>query len=200
MRSSFILAAAAVPVLGVQIQGCSSAIAQTDRNPQTPTQSQRTVELTIYPQDFTLVHESRAVQLQSGDQKLKLVDVSKQLDPRSVMLDWAQPSSLPAPTSNSYDLGVSNDSQLMKRYLGKEVELVHYGQNGTASEREKGTLMVAGEGQTVIQSKDKFLINPPGSIEATAQPDIVTIPQLSVQDCQTLCQSRPEICHPAHCG
>lgn len=179
MRASTILAAAAAPIFAFQIQGCAKAIAQTEQPKTQPVQ--RTVELTIYPDDFALVHESRPVQLATGTQKLQLTEVSKQLDPRSVMLDWERPSDLPAPISNSYDLGVNNDSDLMKRYLGKDVELVSYGQNGMVAERHKGRLMVASPGQTVIQSGDKFLINPPGSIEAPTQSDIVTIPQLSVE-------------------
>ena len=178
MRASIILAAAAAPLFALQLQGCSRAVAQTEAATTKP--AARTVELTIYPDDFALVHEARPIDLQSGSQKLQLTEVSKQLDPRSVMLDWAD-SSIPAPISNSYDLGVNSDTDLMKRYLGQEVEVVRYNQNGSESERDKGRLMVASPGQTVIQSGDKFLINPPGSIEAPTQPDVVTIPQLSVQ-------------------
>ena len=179
MRVSIILAAAAAPLFALQLQGCSRAMADSDSAKSKPVD--RTVELTIYPDDFTLVHEVRPVSLQNGSQKLQLTEVSKQLDPRSVMLDWPNNSDLPAPISNSYDLGVNNDSDLMKRYLGQDVEVVRYNQNGSVSERDKGKLMVASPGQTVIQTGDKFLINPPGSIEAPTQSDIVTIPQLSVQ-------------------
>jgi hypothetical protein len=180
MRAPYILAAVAAPLFALQLQGCSRAMAQSERT--SPTQpTQRAVELTIYPDDFALVHEVRPVQLQPGSQKLQLTEVSKQLDPRSVMLAWPSNSDLSAPVSNSYDLGVNNDSDLMKRYLGKDVELVRYGDNGSEAERQKGRLMVASPGQTVIQTGDKFLINPPGTIEAPTQTDIVTIPQLAVQ-------------------
>jgi len=145
-----------------------------------PSAVNRTVELTIYPDDFALIHESRPIQLAGGDQKVQLTEVSKQLDPRSVMLDWSN-ADLPAPISNSYDLGVNNDTDLLKRYLGQDIEIVRYGDNGSEADRIKGRLMVANPGETVIQTGDKFLVNPPGSIQAPAGADIVTIPQLSVQ-------------------
>lgn len=178
MRASFILAAAAAPLFAFQIQGCSKAVAHAE---EPKDKAQRTVELTVYADDFALVHERRPVNLQSGEQKVQLTDVSKQLDPRSVMLNWNNAPDLPAPISNSYDLGVNNGSDLMKRYLGQQVDLVRYGQNGAEADRQKGTLMVSSSGETVIQTGDKFLINPPGTIEAPTQADIVTIPQLSVQ-------------------
>lgn len=177
MRAFIILAATAAPILALQLQGCARAVAQS-----TAAQSpQRSVELTIYPNDFALVHESRPVSLEVGSQKLHLTEVSKQLDPRSVMLDWGSQTEIPSPISNTYDLGVSSDGDLMQRYLGQDVEVVRYDENGNAGQTDKGRLMIATPGETVLQTGDKFLINPPGSIQAPAKGDIVTIPQLSVQ-------------------
>src|SRR4051812_10156526 len=101
MRPIYILAAAAAPVFAFQLQGCTRALAQ-----EKVAKMDRKVELTIYANDFALVHEQRPIQLQNGDQKVQLTEVSKQLDPRSVMLGWANGSDLPAAISNSYDLGV----------------------------------------------------------------------------------------------
>ena len=179
MRASFVIAAAAAPVIAFQLQGCSKAMAE-GQSTKAPTAVNRTVELTIYPDDFALIHESRPIQLTGGDQKVQLTEVSKQLDPRSVMLDWSN-ADLAAPISNSYDLGVNNDTDLLKCYLGQDVEIVRYGDNGSEADRIRGRLMVANPGETVIQTGDKFLVNPPGSIQAPAGADIVTIPQLSVQ-------------------
>lgn len=177
MRGSFWVAAV-TPFVVLQISGCAKTVAKAE-GPKTG--APRQVELTIYSQDFAMVHETRPIQLQPGPQKVQLTDVSRQLDPRSVLLAWATAEDLPAPTSNSYDLGVNDSAALMKRYLGQEVELVRYNQNGNEAERETGRLMVSGSGETVIQTGDHFLINPPGTIVAPAQTDVVTIPQLSVQ-------------------
>jgi hypothetical protein len=140
------------------------------------------VELTVYAQDFGMVHESRPMQLSQGANRLRMPDVSRELDPESVLLKWqGANANLPQLVANSYDLGVSDGNSLLKRYLGQEVEVVRYGESGHEAERQKGTLMVEGNGETVVQSDGQFYIRPEGTIVAPANADIVTIPQLSVQ-------------------
>lgn len=177
MRGSNWFVAAGAAACVVQLTGCERTVARAEERQV----EKRAVELTVYAEDFALVHETRPIELKAGTQKVQLTQVSKQLDPRSVMLSWPESAGLPAPTSNSYDLGVNSGGDLMKRYLGQQVELVRYNEHGSEAERQEGTLMISGDGQTVIQSDGKFLINPPGTIVAPAQSDVVTIPQLAVQ-------------------
>jgi hypothetical protein len=148
------------------------------------------VELTVYTQDFAMVHEVRPVQLTAGANRLHVPDVSRQLDPQSILLDWSDNRpGLPQLVSNSYDLGVQNGDALLKRYLGQTVELVRYGNDGQEAGRQQGTLMVQDGGQMVLQSDGKFYIDPRGTIVAPASGDIVTIPQLSVQADSTTAQA-----------
>ena len=129
-----------------------------------------------------MVHEARPQQITPGTNRLHLRDVSKLLDPQSVLLDWQGANSgMPQLVAQSYDLGVGNSENLLKRYLGRSVEVVRYGNDGHEAERQKGTLMVGGNGETVLQTDNKFYINPGGTIVAPTDADIVTIPQLSVQ-------------------
>jgi hypothetical protein len=144
--------------------------------------AQRSVELTVYAQDFGLVREVRPLQLAAGSSRVRLLDVSKELDPHSVLLRCqGDAASLPHLVSHSYNLGVENGEGLLKRYLGKQVELVRYGQNGHEADRQRGTLMVEANGQVVLQTDGKFYIHPDGTVVASADGDVVTIPQLSVQ-------------------
>src|SRR5437868_6050030 len=46
------------------------------------------LELTVYSQDFGMVREQRPVQLVQGTTRLRLYEVSKQLDPQSLLLQW----------------------------------------------------------------------------------------------------------------
>ncbi len=155
--------------------------AQADPNPAAQTARQG-VELTVYSEDFAMVHEARPQQMTPGTNRLHLHDVSKLLDPQSVLLDWQGANNgMPQLVAQSYDLGVGNGENLLKRYLGRSVEVVRYGNDGHEAERQKGTLMVGGNGETVLQSDNKFYINPAGTIVAPTDADIVTIPQLSVQ-------------------
>lgn len=132
-----------------------------------------------------MVREQRPVQLVQGTTKLRLYEVSKQLDPQSLLLQWAGAgngaTNGPQIVAHAYDLGVADSDSLLKRYLGQEVEVVRFGDNGRESERQKGTLMVEGNGEIVLQSEGKFFVHPPGTIVAPTNGDIITIPQVSVQ-------------------
>jgi hypothetical protein len=151
-------------------------------NAQAQTTARQSVELTVYSEDFAMVHEARPQQMTTGVNRLHLRDVSKLLDPQSVLLNWQGANNgMPQLVAQSYDLGVGTGENLLKRYLGRSVEVVRYGNDGHEAERQKGTLMVGGNGETVLQSENKFYINPGGTIVAPTDADIVTIPQLSVQ-------------------
>jgi len=156
--------------------------AQADTGETQAATARQSVELTVYSEDFAMVHEARPEQMTTGANHLHLRDVSKLLDPQSVLLNWQGANSgMPQLVAQSYDLGVGNGENLLKRYLGRPVEVVHYGTDGREGDRQKGTLMVGGNGETVLQSDNKFYINPGGTIVAPTDADIVTIPQLSVQ-------------------
>src|SRR5205807_6701370 len=125
--------------------------------PATPPTARQNLELTVYAQDFGMVREVRPMQLARGSNRLRVPEVSKALDPHSVLLRWqGDAPNLPQLVAHSYDLGVENSAGLLKRYLGKEVELIRYGQNGREAERQQGTLMVQGNGETVVQTDGHF--------------------------------------------
>lgn len=138
--------------------------------------------LTIYKDDFAMVRELRPLALEKGDNRLFLRDVSNKLDPQSILLRWSGGgASAPQIASQAYDLGVSGADGLLQRYRGKEVEVVNYSQSGYPGERQKGLLMTTNSGSVVLQTEDKFVINPSGTIIAPIQQDVVPIPQVSVQ-------------------
>ena len=181
MRTRFTLVAAAAAVLGLgwwTAWGRPTAAAPVEP----PGAARQNLELTVYSQDFGMVREVRPMQLAQGSNRLRVLEVSKELDPHSVLLRWqGDAPNLPQLVAHSYDLGVANSEGLLKRYLGKEVELIRYGQNGREADRQQGTLMVEGNGETVVQTDGHFYVQPAGTLVAPANSDIVTIPQLSVQ-------------------
>lgn len=108
--------------------------------------------LTIYHDDFGMVREVRPHTVQQGENHLYLREVSSQLDPQSILLRWlGNEAQAPLTTSQAYDLGVKTGEDLLQRYLGKEIEVVRYNQNGYPSDVQKGTLM-AGQGATLFFS------------------------------------------------
>lgn len=181
MRSKLI-AVSVVLVVVVSTGWRANRLAARDEKPTGSRAVRQNVELTVYAQDFAMVREIRPMRLSTGSNPLRVLDVSKQLDPHSVLLRWqGDDGKLPQLTAHSYDLGVADGEGLLKRYLGKEVELVRYADNGREADRQKGTLMVEANGAVVVQTDGKFYVRPQGTIVAPTNGDIVTIPQLTVQ-------------------
>lgn len=179
MRKQMIVAGAVMVAVGL---GAVVALRRGKGQEAKPFAVQRqNVELTVYKSDFGMVRETRAFDLKAGSNKLHVPDVSRQLDPQSVLLNWQGNANGLQLVAHAYDLGVANPETLMKRYLGQEVEVVRYGENGHEAERQKGRLMVGAGSEIVLQTEDKFFINPQGTVVAPTNPDIITIPQLSVQ-------------------
>lgn len=175
-----------------------------DVPPTQPLSTRQDLELTVYTQDFGLVREVRPMRLTSGPNRLRLLEVSKRLDPHSVLLRWrgagAHPPQLVA---HAYDLGVASSDGLLQSlsphgepagaqgYLGRPIEVVRYGENGHEAERQTGTLMVEANGEVVVQSDGKLYVHPRGTIVAPANGDVVTIPRLSVQAESPAAQAAP---------
>lgn len=177
MRTSAAFAAVvgAASLYGLSV-GCARADAQggdeqTARGP---------VELTIFTNDFAQVREVRDVALDEGRTRLSVRGISNQLDQNSVMFDW--PSVKDAVVeSSTYDLGTSDASHLLTRFVGREVTLVYRGENGRAGERQTGILEVAAPGNVVVRVGDKYVVNPSATIEAPTDNGVVTIPQLTAE-------------------
>lgn len=145
----------------------------------TAADASRKVELTVYKDDFAMVREQRPVSLDAGQNKLQISMISNKLDPSSVLFTWATPGSADV-VSNTYDLGMPSGRSLLKRYVGQEVNIVHYGQDGRPGEKLTGTLEVASDSSLVLKSNGKYFVDPDGTVIAPDRPEIVAMSQLSV--------------------
>jgi len=157
------------------ISGCSRAVAQ---NEATNGEKGREVELVIYSQNFAMVRDVRQVDLKKGATHIAIQGVSKVLDQNSVIYSFPKVASAKV-TSTTYDLGTSDGSQLLQRFLGKQIDLVYRGDDGKEGARESGVLQVADPGNIVVKVGERLVVNPKATIEAPADAGIVTIPQLS---------------------
>jgi len=135
------------------------------------------IDLTVYKDDFALIHEKRSVSLTEGSNQVRLDHVSKQLDPNTVTFDPEHGSEVVATT---YDLGVGATAGLIQRLQGKEVELIWASTDGHEGDRLKGILEPAPDG-FLIRSGDKVYLNPAGTLVAPADSDVDMMPGLSVQ-------------------
>lgn len=177
-KQLFCVAAAAAALACMwTTQGCGKVLAKAEEKKDEP----REVQLTIYKEDFALVHEARPVDLAEGQNHLRMENVSKTLDPNSVIFDWQGAQKPPEVTSEIYDLGVRNGGSLLKRLEGKPVEMLWNSQDGRPGDKIAGTLEATQDGGFVIRSEDKLYVNPNGTIVASGEQSLVTMPQLSAE-------------------
>lgn len=180
MKAPLLLLASGAVLTVVVSPGCSKANAQASTTTTQRSDTDRTLDLTIYKDDFALVRDTRTVDLVNGIGKVGLPDVSKLLDQNSVMFSWknGNPGKV---LSTTYELGVDGSSGLLSRFLGKEVDLVYRGENGREGERQRGVLQVADPGNIVVKVGDRFVVNPTATIETAATDGVATLPQLTAE-------------------
>lgn len=175
MKTRWMLLALGAVSSSYVMVGCARAQAQGGEAKQA-----REVELLVYSGDFGMVQETRSVTLEKGVSRVGLTDVSKSLDQNSVMFNWPDRKDVQV-RSSTYDLGMDESGALLKRFLGKEIELVYRNQNGREGDRVKGTLEVAEPGNVVVKADGRYIVNPDATIEAPTDAGIVTIPQLTAE-------------------
>ncbi len=156
--------------------GCSKAVAQ-----QAAQDPNRAVELTVYKDDFAMVSEKRPVKIEAGHSRLTIDDISKQLDPESVLFDWLGSDEHPQVVATTYNLGVANGESQLKRLNGQQVDMMWPSNAGKPGDIISGRLEAAQQGEGfALRTKDKLYINPGGTIVASSN-TASTLPQLSVE-------------------
>lgn len=168
------MGAAALFVVAALNGGCSRAVADVRAGGRPASD----LDLTVYKDDFAMVHDVRSVDVTTGTGELRLPGVSKQLDPNSVLFDWPGQTSHPEVVSTTYNMGVSSSQDLLKRIVGQRVDVVWRGQDGKVGDQTSGILEEAGQG-TVLHTKDSYLIDPGGEIVAPSTESIPTMPELA---------------------
>lgn len=179
MKGQIVLAGfGCAATLCVSLCGCGRASAQRS----TEVQSDRNIELTVYKEDFAMVSESRPVDLPDGHRRLAIDDISKQLDPNSVLFDWPKGDQQPEVVATTYDLGVGNGESLVSRLNGQHVEMMWPSNDGKPGDTISGRLEAADQGGSfALRTEDKLYVNPGGTIVAPASATASTLPSLSVE-------------------
>lgn len=163
-RSTLALAltTAGAGLVALASTGCSNAAAA-DPDPR----QEAPVDLTVYRQDFGLVQEVRTVNLQVGTNQVRVTGVSGQLDPDSVML---QPEAGARVVSTTFDLGLGGDnSNLVQRFAGKNVEFIWASTDGKPGDRIKGHLEPSNDGTLLLRVGDQVFVNPQGTLVIPAE-------------------------------
>jgi hypothetical protein len=165
-------AAPCVVIIGIAASGCGP----TEVSALESKVQRESIELTVYSGDFGVVREVRQVPLAAGENQVALSDFSRTMDPSSLLLTWLSGDA--EVRSTSYHTGVEGSGDMLKRFLGKPVDLVYYGDSGKAGERQTGILEVAEQGNVVVRLGDRYVINPPATIEAPLAGAASALPEL----------------------
>jgi len=165
--------AAILAGLSVMGAGCSRASAQAGIAPE------RRIKLTIYKDDFALVRESRPIALRAGRNQVTLSDVSRSLDPNSILLDFG--SADMQVLSTTYDLGAEAGTPMISRFAGREVDLMLPSNDGSPGNTIHGRLEPGRGDEFLLRTDDKLYVNPAGTIVAPAAADVSTMPRLSAE-------------------
>lgn len=156
--------------------GCARAVAQSGANP--PIFPAAPVEMTVYKQDFAMIRQRKELDLQSGVNRVRLEDVSRQLDPNSVTYDTEKGREVIAST---FDMGIGASGNAIQRLAGREVELILTSSEGKLGERLTGRLEPTGDGGYLLRTADRIYVNPQGTIAAKDEDGGTTMPGLAVQ-------------------
>jgi hypothetical protein len=128
-------------------------------------------EVTVYNQNLALVKEYRTMDLSTGNNIIKYVDVASQIDPTSVMFrDPKSQNTVVVEQNYEYDL-VSSD-KLLDKYLDKEITVTSDNESFT------GKLLSRSGGITLHTQKGVVVLNNIKKIEYPDAAGLLTKPTL----------------------
>ncbi|HOS92194.1 MAG TPA: DUF4139 domain-containing protein [Armatimonadota bacterium] len=144
------------------------------------------MEITVYNQNFGLVKDVRSIDLPEGRSVIQFMDVAAQIDPTSVHF-----KSLTDPTGveileQNYQFDLVDRAKLMQKYLGKEIRITRYDQDGQPVETQEGVLLGAEGGRPgVVRIGDEIVLDPQGTVILPKLPEGLIVRPTLVWDLAT---------------
>lgn len=139
----------------------------------------RSVDLTIYNQNLSLIREERMMSIPEGMSSIVIPDIPATIDGTSLHF-----SSLTDPRAvrileQNYQYDLVSQAKLLERYLGKQVEFIRVNPETKKEYTVSGTLLSASFGM-VAEIDGKVEINPSGRLVLPRLPEgLILRPQLS---------------------
>jgi hypothetical protein len=141
------------------------------------------MEITVYNQDFGLVKDTRTVDLAEGRSTVSVADVAALIDPTSVHFKSITDPAGVGILEQNYQFDLVDRQKLMEKYLGREITIVRYNQDGDVAETQRGTLLAAEGGQPgVVKVGDDIVLSPTGSVILPRLPEGLIIKPTLVWD------------------
>ena len=140
----------------------ATAHAAVQEKPSTLT-DQQSVAVTIYNENLALVKDTRRVQLDQGQNRLALREVSGRMRPETAQLrSLTHPGSLSLLEQN-FDFDLLTPAKLLEKYVGRPVRIVRTHPTTGAESIETATVLAANSG-VVLKIGDRIETGVPGRI------------------------------------
>ena len=124
---------------------------------------QQSVAVTIYNENLALVKDTRRVQLDQGQNRLALREVSGRMRPETAQLrSLTHPGSLSLLEQN-FDFDLLTPAKLLEKYVGRPVRIVRTHPTTGAESIETATVLAANSG-VVLKIGDRIETGVPGRI------------------------------------
>jgi hypothetical protein len=137
-----------------------------------PVSQPKSIQLTVYNQDFALVKDVRAVSLSSGVNSIDVEDVAAKIDPTSVLF-----KSLTAPNSvvileQNYQYDLISPENILNKSVGQRVVFTRFNDQGQPYTQSGTLLNPPKNGGTVIQADSgELIMNPQGQVSLQKMPE-----------------------------
>jgi hypothetical protein len=124
---------------------------------------QQSVAITIYNENLALVKDTRRVQLDQGQNRLALREVSGRMRPETAQLrSLTHPGSL-ALLEQNFDFDLLTPAKLLEKYVGRTVRIVRTHPTTGVESFEQATVLAANSG-VVLKVGDRIETGLPGRI------------------------------------
>ncbi len=171
---------------------CTSGMLVYGQSTKKPSTAERTsVDITIYNQNLSLVREERKVTLPKGMSTVTVPDIPQTIDGTSVhFVSITDPEAVKVLEQN-YQYDLVNQSKLLEKYIGKEVEFIRVNEETKKEYTVQGTILAKGDpaqnqwgmvspaNSIIAEVNGKIEINPIGRLVLPSLPEgLILKPQL----------------------
>jgi hypothetical protein len=112
---------------------------------------QRGVGVTIYNNDLAVVRDRRRLTLPRGETHLALRDVSAKMQPQTAVLQSLEAGDHLAVVEQDFNYDLLTPQKLLEKYVGRDVQVVHYPDAVGAPRRTERARVLAANGGVVLR-------------------------------------------------
>src|SRR2546421_3730827 len=124
---------------------------------------QQSVAVTIYNENLALIKDTRKLQLDHGENRIALREVSGQIRPETAALrSLSHPGSL-ALIEQNFDFDLLTPAKLLEKYVGRDVRILRMNPKTGVETSETATVLAANSG-VVLKIGDRIETGLPGRI------------------------------------